>query len=137
MKPFILLTLFFLSNSCDQKDDITLLENTQNEETILEQQLLGPNEIMLRIKILDSTETNKEVCGSKKEHVFAVEIIEILESGSSITNKLSKEQKLDVVFLFDPGQLASDITLEAKAKESLCPDAAITYFTVIAHKILE
>lgn len=137
MKPFILLILFFLSNSCDQKDDVSLLEKTQNEETIIEQQLLGPNEIMLRIKILESTETNKEVCGSNKEHVFAAEVVDILESGSSITNKLSKEQKLDVVFLFDPGQLESGITLEAKAKESLCPDATITYFTVIAHKILE
>lgn len=137
MKPFILLALFLLSNSCDQKEDITLLENNQNEETILEQQLLGPNEIMLQIKILGTTETNKEICGSQKEHIFAVEVVDILESGSSITNKPSKEQKLDVVFLFDPGQLKNGITLEAKAKESLCSDATITYFTVIGHKILE
>ncbi|WP_298923844.1 hypothetical protein [uncultured Allomuricauda sp.] len=137
MKPFILLALFLLSNSCDQKEDIGLLESNQNEEAILEQQLLGPNEIMLQIKILGTTETSKEICGSQKEHILAVEVIEILESGSSITNKLSKEQKLDVVFLFDPGQIETGVTIEAKAKESLCSDATITYFTIIGHKILE
>lgn len=137
MKPFILLALFLLSNSCGQKEDIGLLESNQNEEAILEQQLLGPNEIMLQIKILGTTETSKEICGSQKEHILAVEVIEILESGSSITNKLSKEQKLDVVFLFDPGQIETGVTIEAKAKESLCSDATITYFTIIGHKILE
>ncbi len=137
MKPLILCLLFFLGNSCNESDSVDILETTQNEEVILDQQLLGPNEVIFQIKIVGSLEQNKEICGIAKEHVYQVELTEIIELGTSLNQKLSKAQQMDVAFLFEPSQLQNDMILEAKAKESLCPDASSTYFTVISHKILE
>ncbi len=142
MKPLILILLLFLGNSCNQSND-ELLETSQNEDASqndglpIDQQLLGPNEVMFKIKIVEAFTGDKEICGDSKAHVFDVEIMEIMESGSSLLQKLSTEQRLEVSFLFEPEALQKDKILEAKARESLCQDTSTSYFTILAHKILE
>ncbi|UII77870.1 hypothetical protein LV716_08895 [Flagellimonas sp. HMM57] len=137
MKPILLLLLFVLSNSCDESEDMALLENPENEQTIPQQQAIGPDEILFKIKILKAVEADKEICGTQKENVFGVEVVEVMVSGSSLNQKLSKKHQMDVSFLFKPNPLAAETIIEAKAKETLCEDSSLTYFTIIAHKILE
>ncbi|WP_181899463.1 hypothetical protein [Flagellimonas nanhaiensis] len=139
-----MLLFLILTHSCSDSDQIAITESVQeetkgdeNQEIIVDQQLLGPNEIVLRIKILGSASQGKEICGLSKEHVFHVEVIEVVESGGSVSQKISKNHQMDVAFLFQPEQFEADISLEVKAKEGLCPDASSTYFTIIEHKILE
>ncbi|WP_298792421.1 hypothetical protein [uncultured Allomuricauda sp.] len=142
MKPLIFLLLFALGNSCDKSNVVALEENAQNEETVqneeieIDQQLLGPNEVIFKVKMIGEMESNKEICGSSKQYVTTVEIIDIVKSGGSLNQKLSNKQQLTVAFLFNPEGLDKDMVLEAKAKESLCTDTS-TYFTIIGHKILE
>lgn len=143
MKPLILLVFFLLGNSCNEADQISSTETSQNEEASpnenigLDQQLLGPNEIIFKIKVLGTSQDNKSICGATKPNIYQMEVMEVMELGSSLNQKISKQQQMSVTFLFDPGQLENDMILEAKAKESLCPDASTTYFTVIGHKIIE
>ncbi|MDC6365293.1 MULTISPECIES: hypothetical protein [Flavobacteriaceae] len=145
MKAVFVFVLFILSTACSEPENSSstegLLEESvqnENDETVIDQQqMLGPNEIMLKIKVLGSSTQDKEICGLSKEHVFHVEVTEILQSGSSINQKLTKEQQMDVAFLFDPEVLETGTSLEVKAKEGLCPDTSTSYFTIIEHKILE
>ncbi|MBS9463319.1 hypothetical protein KIM67_12950 [Flagellimonas sp. 389] len=137
MKPIILMLLFVLSNSCNESEDIALLENTEEEQTIPQQQVIGPGEVLFKIKILETAGTDKELCGTQKENVFGVEVVEVMELGSSLNQKLPKKHQMDVSFLFKPDPLATGTIIEAKAKETLCQDSSVTYFTIIAHKILE
>nr|WP_299386631.1 hypothetical protein [Allomuricauda sp.] len=148
MKPFILILFFAIGQSCSNTDNLGLNENDQvqgqqeqtNQDTntdLPDQEMIGPNELRFTIKLLSEMQGDKEICGSAKKYVFDVEVLEILESGGSITQKLAKNQELKVAFLFDPGALEANSTLEAKARESLCEDTSTTYFTVLAHKILE
>lgn len=144
MKPLILIMLFILGQSCSDAQDELLAENQQSQDQNEEvdgantdQEMLGTNEIVFKIKVLSEVQENKEICGISKEHLYNIEVLEIMESGSSIQQKISKNQQLSVNFLFEPGELQSNATLEAKARESLCSDASSTYFTVLSHKILE
>lgn len=142
MKPLIIILLFVLGNSCDKSNSIALEETNQQEETaqndevIIDQQLLGPNEVIFKIKMTGEMEGNKEICGSAKQYVANIEIMDIVKSGGSLNQKLSNKQQLQVAFLFQPENLEKDMVLEAKARESLCEDTS-TYFTIIGHKILE
>ncbi|MEX0313963.1 MAG: hypothetical protein AB3N18_07280 [Allomuricauda sp.] len=142
MKPLILILLFIMGNSCDKSNAVVLDETIQNEETAqneeveVNQQLLGPNEIIFKIKMVGELEANKDICGFSKKHVANIEIVDIVKSGGSINQKLSNRQQLTVNFLFNPEKLEKDMILEAKARESLCEDTS-TYFTIIGHKILD
>ncbi|MCL6267385.1 hypothetical protein [Flagellimonas myxillae] len=148
MKPAILLLLFVLGQSCSKSQDGLLTENPQmheqtmgdNEEAgnnLPNQEMLGPNEIVFEIKVISEVQENKELCGISKEYLYKIEVLNIKESGGSVQQKISKNQQISVAFLFEPEQLEANTTLEAKARESLCQDASTTYFTVIAHKILD
>ena len=144
MKPFIMLLFLVLTHSCSESDQLATVESVQegtkgdeNQEIIVDQQQLGPNEIVLKIKILGSASPDKEICGLSKEHIFHVEVIEVVESGGSVSQKISKRHQMDVTFLFEPQEFEADTSLEVKAREGLCPDASSTYFTIIEHKILE
>ena len=144
MKLLIMLLFLVLTHSCSESDQLLATESAQEEtkgdetqEIIVDQQQLGPNEIVLQIKILGSASQDKEICGLSKEHVFQVEVIEVVEFGSSVTQKISKRHQMDVTFLFEPQKFEADTSLEVKAREGLCPDASSTYFTIIEHKILE
>ncbi|MEO9512271.1 MAG: hypothetical protein ABJN84_06215 [Flavobacteriaceae bacterium] len=143
MKLLTLLVLFLLGNSCNEADQVPYSETSQSEEaspnenTGLDQQLLGPNEIIFKIKVIGTLQDNKNICGVTKPNIYQMEVMEVMALGSSLNQKISKQQQMGVTFLFDPGQLENDLILEAKAKESLCPDASSTYFTIIGHEIVE
>ncbi len=137
MKPLMLILLVLFGNSCSQEDSVALAEN-QNEDTMIDQaQLLGPNEIMLQINILDSSNQSKEICGLSKDFVFHVEVVEVSKIGSSVNHKFSLNEKMDVSFLFEPQNLSAGMKLDVKAREGLCPDTSNSYFTIIEHQILE
>ncbi len=137
MKPILLVLFIILGNSCNQEESVSPVQN-QNQETVIDQgQLLGPNEIMLKINVLESSGQSKEICGLTKDFVFHVEVLEVIKIGSSVNHKFSINEKMDVSFLFEPQNLSADITLEVKAREGLCPDTSNTYFTIIEHRILE
>ncbi|TMU55264.1 hypothetical protein [Flagellimonas algicola] len=148
MKPLIFILVFILGQSCSKSQEGSLTENSQIQEQSTDQsqdvndantdqELLGPNEIVFKIKVLSAVQDNKEICGVAKDHLYKIEVLEIMESGGSLQQKVSENQQISVAFLFEPGQLQANSTLEAKARESLCQDTSTTYFTVIAHKILE
>ncbi|WP_420401236.1 hypothetical protein [Flagellimonas sp.] len=147
MKPLIFILVFILGQSCSKSQEGLMTENSQiqeqsagqNEEAngATDQEMLGPNEIVFKIKVLSAVQDNKEICGVTKDHLYKIEVLEIMESGGSLQQKVSENQQISVAFLFEPGQLQANSTLEAKARESLCEDASTTYFTVIAHKILD
>ncbi|MEX0363464.1 MAG: hypothetical protein AB3N10_20995 [Allomuricauda sp.] len=148
MKPLIFILVFILGQSCSKSQEGLMTENSQIQEQSTgqneevngannEQEMLGPNEIVFKIKVLSVVQDNKEICGIAKDHLYKIEVLEIMESGGSLQQKVSENQQISVAFLFEPGQLQADSTLEAKARESLCQDASTTYFTVIAHKILD
>ncbi|NAY91837.1 hypothetical protein GTQ34_07905 [Muricauda sp. JGD-17] len=142
MKPLILLLFILFGNSCSQEENSSPMETNSsrnsNEETLIEQgQLLGPNEALLKINILEASNQNKEICGLSKEYVFRIEVIEVLKIGGSVNHKLSKSEKMDVSFLFEPKDLLVNTVLEVKAREGLCPDTSSSYFTIIEHRILE
>ena len=112
MKLFIMLLFLALTHSCSESDQLlaaeSALEGTkgdENQEIIVDQQQLGPNEIVLQIKILGSASQDKEICGLSKEHVFQVEVIEVVEFGSSVTQKISKRHQMDITFLFEPQEI--------------------------------
>ncbi|WP_422349415.1 hypothetical protein [Flagellimonas sp.] len=148
MKPLIFILVFILGQSCSKSQEGLMTENSQIQEQSTgqneevngannEQEMLGPNEIVFKIKVLSAVQDNKEICGIAKDHLYKIEVLEIMESGGSLQQKVSENQQISVAFLFEPGQLQADSTLEAKARESLCQDSSKTYFTVIAHKILD
>ncbi len=138
MKPLILILLIVFGNSCSQEESIAAVENQNNEDTMIDQtQLLGPNEIVLQINILESSDQSKEICGLSKDFVFHIEVIEVIKIGSSVNHKFFSNEKMDVSFLFQPEALSTGMTLEVKAREGLCPDTSNSYFTIIEHRILE
>ncbi|AWX44317.1 hypothetical protein HME9304_01317 [Flagellimonas maritima] len=137
MKTLFILLLFIVSNACDTSGEFASVENSEKEEAITQQQMIGPDEILFKIKIVDTLGSDKQICGTQKDNVFAVEVVEVVVSGSSLSKKLPKNHQMDVTFLFEPNLLSNGKILEAKAKETLCQNTSMTYFTVIEHKILE
>ncbi|WP_222982237.1 hypothetical protein [Flagellimonas meishanensis] len=145
MKPLLLVLFVLFGNSCNQEDNTSPTENPITEAVKNENggtppptdQLLGPNEVLLKISILETTDQSKEICGLSKEFIFHVEVVEVIKTGGSVNKKFSKNEKMDVAFLFEPESLNANMTLEVKAKEGLCPDTSNSYFTIIEHRILE
>lgn len=145
MKSLIILSLFTFGMACNSVKE-TPKENTSkeaNEQTVnttttnTNRQLGIPGRISFKAKILETYADKKSICGLEKPNVAQIEVIEILERGSGITNLPKAKEVILVSFLLPPKNLGADMIIEAKAKESLCPTASKTYFTINSYKILE
>ncbi len=120
------------SNNTSQK------ETVESSDTALPNQEAGiPGRITFKAKVKETFDSDKSICGVSRSNVLQVEVIEILEGGSGITNMPHKKDVLLVNFLLASKELGLGNIIEAKAKESLCPDASKTYFTVNSYEILE
>ena len=145
MKLITLVLFFSIGMACDTVKDLP--ENAENstpnetsqssDDTLPIQQLGIPGRITFKVKVIETFDDKKNICGVSRSNVTAVEVIEILEGGSGITNLPSKSDVIMVNFLLAPKDLNLDNIIEAKAKESLCPDASNTFFTINSFEILE
>jgi len=97
----------------------------------------NPGEIALKIRILEELSDEKEICGAAMKKVFKIKVIEILKKGMGISRMPRVSGEIKVKFLFLNNDMAIGSTLEAKAKESLCPDASKNYFTILSYTVLE
>ncbi|MEX0275792.1 MAG: hypothetical protein AB3N16_15585 [Flavobacteriaceae bacterium] len=141
----IILSLLFLTYflSCDSKAP-TQTTMEQEQATIHQeppsthgQESLSPGTVLLNVKILETFESKQSICGLDKNNVCAIEIMEVIETSSGIVNAPSKNQQIRVSFLLPMENMEANTVYEVKAKESLCPDASTTYFTVLRHKKLD
>lgn len=146
MKSIVLVVFFVIGMACDTVKDmpdtstpnISEKEISQSSDVDLpNQQTEIPGGIAFKVKVLETFDDKKNICGVSRSNVIEVEVIEIIESGSGITNMPNKKDVILVNFLLAPKNLNTDSTIEAKAKESLCPDASNTFFTINSFEILE
>ena len=146
MKSIALMLFFITGIACDTVKDLpennakktSQKETTESSDSSLPNQQVGiPGRIAFKAKVMETYDANKSICGISRSNVVQVEIIEVLEGGSGITNIPHKREVLLVNFLLAPKNLDLDTIIEAKAKESLCPDVSKTYFTVNSYEILE
>lgn len=146
MKSITLILFFAVGMACDTTKDLSNNDNGNNsqQEKVessndnLPNQSLGiPGGVTFKAKVMDTYESSKDICGVSRSNVVQIEVIQILESGSGITNMPHKRDVLTVNFLLAPKELKVDNIIEAKAKESLCPEASKTYFTINSYEILE
>ncbi len=141
MKFLIIILLLIGSSSCDSagKNESTADEvpssNTSSDQT--PQEGLNPGEITFTIKVLETYSTARDICGISKENVSLVEVMKVSEGGAGATNLPKKTDELLVAFLSPSTGLKEGVSLEAKAKESLCPDASKTYYTIKSYEIIE
>ena len=135
---YVVITLFLcFAMACTSSENVGEQETVFNEESIPVGQQLGKDEILFTLKIMQQSSGEKDVCGTAKNNVFTVEVVEVLQYGSTVQQKLAKDQQMEVVFLATENTLENDTVIEAKARETLCANTTSTYFTVIAHKILD
>lgn len=141
MRLLFVIILFFSGISCDsagkESIEVDVETLTNPKENIPDQSMANPGEITFNIKIVESYNTTKDICGLSKKYVFLTEVVEILEKGMGIINAPHKKQQLLVNFIQLPKDLEINNIIKAKAKESLCPDASKTYYTINTYKILE
>lgn len=143
MKYYLILMLVIGHMGCDSSSENTpavatdSTENQEDQADIPNQGSSNPGEITFRIKIMESYDTGKDICGVSRENVHLIEVLEVLESGSGITHMPRKEEELLVNFLLTPKDLEANTLIEAIGKESLCPDTSKTYFTINSYKILD
>lgn len=143
MKSLITLLFFTFGLACNSVKE-TPNENTSKETkeqpvstTSTSRQFGIPGRISFKAKVMETYTEKKNICGLEKANVAQVEVLEILERGSGITNMPNQKEVILVSFLLPPKNLGSEMIVEAKAKESLCPAASKTYFTINSYKILE
>ncbi|TAI47738.1 hypothetical protein [Flagellimonas allohymeniacidonis] len=135
---FVVITLFlWLVVACSPTDNSGEPENIFNGEDIPVGQQLGKDEILFTLRVMQQASEEKDVCGTAKNNVFTIEVMEVLQYGSSVRQRLTEEQQVEVVFLMTENTLENGMVIEAKARETLCANTTSTYFTVIAHKILD
>jgi len=139
---FLVLIFLLLSNvTCDSapKDtnEIETDNTTDIQQDVPKQGASNPGEIIFSIKVLDSYNASKDICGLTKTNVFLVEVVEIKEGGMGITHMPRKTQQILVNFILPANDLEKNTLIEANAKESLCPDTSKSYFTVKNYKFLE
>lgn len=146
MKSIAVLLIFLIGMACDTIKDLpestsenpAQKETSQSSDSSLPNPQRGiPGQIAFKAKIVETFDAKQNICGVSRSNVVQIEVIEILETGSGITNLPHKKDVLLVSFLLAPKNLDSNKVIEAKAKESLCPDASKTYFTVNSYEILE
>jgi len=147
MKFLIFTLFFFLSNSCDTKNQET--HDTTSENTIESstqesvdstssyEQNMNPGEITIRLKLVEVFDSGKQICGNTENNVMKMEVQEVLQKGSSIVNLPQNKDQVLMNFFLAPKDLSINNLIEAKAKESLCSNASKTYFTIISYKIVE
>lgn len=146
MKSIAVVLIFLIGMACDTVKDLP--ENTsestyQNETTRSSDNSLQnlqngiPGRIVFKAKVVETFDSKKNICGVSRSNVVELEVMELLEGGSGITNLPHKKDILLTSFLLAPKDLGADVVIEAKAKESLCPEASKTYFTVNSYKIVE
>lgn len=123
-----------MSSCSESTTDNTTADSADN---IPQFQQIGTDEILFNIRVLNVFESPQNVCGAEKSNVASIEIMEVLEKGSTVRQKVSKEEQFNLVFLFTPSNLEQNVVIEAKARETLCKNSSETYFTVISHKILD
>ena len=135
MKSIFFSFIVLLAGSCNE-DNGTIV-TSESRETIPEFQQIGTDEIIFNLKVLDLFEGEQDVCGVQKSNVASIEVKEVIQKGNAVRQKVSKEQQFNLVFLFAPSDLENESVIEVRARETLCEDSSQTYFTVLAHKILD
>ena len=147
MKVLILVLLFLVGNSCEPvtkdtpsesiENPVESVDNNEPNATIPIQQNMNPGEVRLKVKLMEVYDSGKDICGVSRNNVMKMEVQEILERGSSIVNIPIKNDEILMNFMLAPKDLSVDLSIEVKAKESLCREASKTYLTIISYKITE
>lgn len=143
MKSLVILLLFTFGLACHSVKETPNENNSKetNEQpvntTAKPRQFGIPGRITFKAKVKEIYVEKKNICGVEKSNVAQVEVLKIMERGSGITNLPTEKEVILVSFLLPPKNLGSEMIIQAKAKESLCPTASKTYFTINSYKILE
>lgn len=140
MKYLAILVFLLGSAACNssQNDPVPTVEDSMEQPADpLPQEGINPGELVFVIKILETYNSAKEICGLSKANVALVEIMEMGEGGMGIVNIPKKSDEMQVTFLLPSEDLQAGALLEATAKESLCPQASKTYYTIKNYKIVE
>ncbi|NAS12498.1 hypothetical protein [Poritiphilus flavus] len=124
-------------NSSQNDPEQAIEDNLEQPAEPLPQAGVNPGELNFVIKILETYNSSKEICGLAKANVALVKIMEMGEGGMGIVNLPKKSDEMQVAFLLPSEALQTGALLEATAKESLCPEASKTYYTIKNYKIVE
>ena len=135
MKSIFFSFIVLLAGSCNE--DSGNIAASESQETIPQFQQIGTDEIIFNLKVLDLFEGEQDICGVQKSNVASIEVLEVIQKGNAVRQKVSKEEQFNLVFLFTPSNLEKQSLIEVRARETLCEDSSQTYFTVLAHKILD
>ncbi|WP_430908767.1 hypothetical protein [Maribacter sp. 2-571] len=138
----LLLALFLIPYLACNPNSGAVLEDTSDtaentDETLADSSSVNPGEVVFHIKILETFDNKKDICGVSNDHVVSVEVLQVLERGMGISNIPRKKRQLLMNFMLAPKNLPSIGVLEVKARESLCMEVSKSYFTIISHKILD
>jgi len=137
MKVFILM-LLVVAGTCNPAAKETPAQPIENNTpNMSNQEGINPNQITVKLKVIEVFESSQNICDNTVDHVMKVGVIEVTESGSSIVNIPNVNDEVLIHFFIAPKNIGTENIIEAKAIESLCRDTSKTYFTVISHKILE
>lgn len=119
------------NNVSNEKKILNLKGGISNQESRI------PDGITLKAKVLEVHNTKQDICGVSRENVVQLEVIEILEEGSSLTKIPAIKELILVHFIFNPNDLKPKMIIQANAKESRCRDSSKSYLTVNSYEILE
>ncbi len=138
---YLAILLFLLGsvacNSSQNDPEPAVEDSLEQPAEPLPQEGINPGELVFVIKILETYNSAKEICGLSKTNVALVEIMEMGEGGMGIVNIPKKSDEMQVAFLLPSEDIQTDALLEATAKESLCPQSSMTYYTIKNYKIVE
>lgn len=146
MNYYIFLIFIVLGTACNTSKELTNQDNNNvsNEKKTLNlkggipnQESRIPGGIIFKAKVLEVHNTKQDICGVSRRNVVQLEVIEILEEGSSLTKIPATKELILVHFIFNPNDLKPTMIIQASAKESRCRDSSKSYFTVNSHEIIE
>ena len=135
MKSIFFSFLVLVIGSCNEDNDNAIGSASQEKTPTFQQ--IGTDEIIFKLKVIDLLIGEQNVCGAQKSNVVLIEVMEVVQKGSAVRQKISGEQQFNLVFLFAPTDIEKESVIEVRARETLCEDSSQSYFTVLAHKILD
>lgn len=139
----ILLTLLFFSckptMTAQEKNNLTPKKQKIAKPKfgdLVNDKIIAPNIIQLQVSILKEVKP-ANICNTEYSSTLEVKIIEILESGSSITNMITKNKKYTFVlnnFIKQKAieKIKSGKTMTITVKEGLCKNANQSLYEVLS-----